>query len=79
MLDKYQCQHEILLFAGYCKNLHLPQHMVRDRITGSLIGWSPSPDTVVDSIIGYVPELTDIEGARDESTDDDVDTIDHVG
>ena len=66
-------------FDGYCKNLHLPQYMTRDHITGSLIGWAPISNTVVDHIIGYVPESTDIDGDENDNIDDDVNIINLVG
>ena len=53
--------------------------MAWDHITGSLIGWAPISNTVVDRIIGYVPESTDIDGDENENTDDDVNIINLVG
>ena len=53
--------------------------MARDHITGSLIRWVPISNTVVDRIIGYVPESTDIDGDENDNTDDDVNIINLVG
>ena len=53
--------------------------MAREHITGSLNGWAPISNTVVDRIIGYVPEFTDIDGDENASTDDDVNMMNLVG
>ena len=50
------CVHEIIAKGGFDIIFYKEMHFRRERVTGSLIGWTPTVNDV-DSVMGIVPEV----------------------
>ena len=50
--EQDMCVHEVVAF-GFRKSHYQPRHMFRDNITGSVDGWIPQEQSVMNSILEY--------------------------
>ena len=55
------CVHEIVAYNGYQRGLFLDMHFVRSCVGGSLHGWVPPVNNIIDEIMGIQPEVMDTE------------------
>ena len=57
-----QCPHEIKLRGGFCKTDFMEMHMRRDRVTGSLSGWTRSTNFTSSELLSIDAEDIDSDG-----------------
>lgn len=53
--EQDMCVHEVVAF-GFRQSFYQPRHMFRENITGSVDGWVPQDQSVMDSILEYETE-----------------------
>jgi hypothetical protein len=63
--EEDMCVHEILAKNGYHEIFYNEMHFRRDFVSGSMHGWVPPMDTVINDCIGYIHE-------RINDSDDDM-------
>ena len=63
--EEDMCVHEILAKNGYHQCFYNEMHFWRDFVSGSVHGWVPPMDTLMNDLIGYTPETID-------DSDDDI-------